>query len=74
MPVQQSDIDALTAALAAGERMVRKGDKAVEYRSVDELLAARNALQAQFDAEQASAGTTTPRPRQTRLYHGGRGY
>ncbi len=74
MAIQQSDIDALTAALAAGERMVRKGDKAVEYRSVDELLAARNALQAQYDAEQVAAGTVTPRPRQTRLYHGGRGY
>jgi len=74
MAIQQSDIDALTAALAAGERMVRKGDKAVEYRSVDELLAARNALQTQFDAEQAAAGAVTPRPRQTRLYHGGRGY
>lgn len=74
MAIQQSDIDALTAALAAGERMVRKGDKAVEYRSVDELLAARNALQAQYDAEQVAAGTVARRPRQTRLYHGGRGY
>ena len=54
MPVLQSDIDALTEALATGERMVRKGDKTVEYRSVDELLAARNALQAQFDGEQAA--------------------
>ena len=41
MPILQSDIDALTEALATGERMVRKGDKVVEYRSVDELLAAR---------------------------------
>ncbi len=74
MPILQTDIDALTEALATGERMVRKGDKVVEYRSVDELLAARNALQAQFDAEQATAGTVSARPRQTRLYHGGRGY
>lgn len=74
MSVSQTDIDALTEALATGERMVRKGDKVVEYRSVDELLAARNALQAQFDAEQASAGTVAARPRQTRLYHGGRGF
>lgn len=74
MAILQTDIDALTEALATGERMVRKGDKVVEYRSVDELLAARNALQAQFDAEQATAGTVAPRPRQTRLYHGGRGY
>jgi len=74
MAILQTDIDALTEALATGERMVRKGDKTVEYRSVEELLAARNALQAQFDAEQAVAGSVPPRPRQTRLYHGGRGY
>ncbi len=74
MPILQTDIDALTEALATGERMVRKGDKVVEYRSVDELLAARNALQAQFDAEQAASGTVAARPRQTRLCHGGRGY
>lgn len=74
MPILQTDIDALTDALATGERMVRKGDKVVEYRSVDELIAARNALQAQFDAEQAAAGTVAARPRQTRLYHGGRGF
>ena len=74
MPVLQSDIDALTEALATGERMVRKGDKVVEYRSVDEIIAARNALQAQFDGAQVAAGAATARPRQTRLYHGGRGY
>lgn len=74
MPILQTDIDALTEALATGERMVRKGDKVVEYRSVDELLAARNALQSQFDAEQAASGTVAARPRQTRLYHGGRGF
>lgn len=74
MPILQTDIDALTEALATGERMVRKGDKVVEYRSVDELIAARNALQAQFDAEQATAGAVAARPRQTRLYHGGRGF
>ena len=74
MSVSPIDLDALTEALATGERMVRKGDKVVEYRSVDELLAARNALQAQFDAEQASAGAVSARPRQTRLYHGGRGF
>lgn len=74
MPVSQSDIDALTAALATGERMVRKGDKTVEYRSIDELLAARNTLQAQLDAEEVAAGTVPARPRQTRLYHGGRGF
>lgn len=74
MAIQQSDINALNEALATGERVVRKGDKMVEYRSVEELLAARNALQAQLDAEQVEAGTIPPRPKQTRLYHAGRGF
>lgn len=73
MPVLQSDIDALTEALATGERMVRKGDKVVEYRTINEIIAARNTLMAQKASEDAqSAGTT--RPKQTRLYHAGRGY
>ena len=73
MTVLQSDIDALTDALASGERLVRKGDKTVEYRSVDEIIRALNTLVAQKAAEDALI-TGTPRPKQTRLYYGGRGY
>lgn len=73
MTVLQTDIDALTEALATGERLVRKGDKTVEYRSVDEIIRARNILIAQKSAEDALV-TGTVRPKQTRLYHGGRGY
>lgn len=73
MPVQQTDIDALTEALATGERLVRKGNNTVEYRSVAEIIAARNALIQQKAAEDA-AQTGITRPRQTRLAHGGRGY
>lgn len=73
MPVQQADIDALTEALATGERVVRKGDKWIEYRSVAEIKAARNELIAIKSAETATAAGQS-RPRQTRLSHGGRGY
>lgn len=73
MPVTQADIDALTEALATGERVVRKGDKTIEYRSVDELRTARDLLLAELNAATA-ADTGVVRPRQTRLYHGGRGY
>ena len=73
MTVLQTDIDALTDALATGERMVRKGDKTVEYRSIDEIIRARNVLVAQKSAEDALI-TGAPRPKQTRIYHGGRGY
>jgi hypothetical protein len=73
MPVLQSDIDALTEALATGERLVRKGDKTIEYRSVAEIKAARDLLIAEKAAEDAVT-TGQTRPKQTRLYHGGRGY
>lgn len=73
MPILQSDIDALTEALATGERLVRKGDKTIEYRSVAELLAARDRLVA-LKAEEDAVAAGTTRPKQTRLYHGGRGY
>lgn len=73
MSVSQLDIDALTEALATGERLVRKGDKTVEYRSVDEIKAARNLLIAEKAAEDAAASGIS-RPKQIRLFHGGRGY
>jgi hypothetical protein len=73
MPVSKTDIDALNTALAAGERMVRSGDKSVEYRSVAELIRARDDLVNQLAAETAATAGTA-RSRQTRLYHAGRGY
>lgn len=69
MPVQQTDIDALNAAIANGERIVRLGNKTVEYRSVAELIAARNDLRSQMVGESG-----TRRPRQTLLTQSGRGY
>lgn len=72
MPILQSDIDALTEALATGERLVRKGDKTIEYRSVAELTAARDRLVA-LKAEEEAVVAGTTRPKQIRLYHGGRG-
>jgi len=69
MPVTQSDIDALDAAIARGERSITSGDRTVTYRSVAEMIQARNHLAVQIKA-QAPTGTS----RQTLLYHGGRGY
>jgi len=69
MPVQQSDIDALNAALAHGEKIVRVNNKTIEYRSPAEIIKARDDLQRQLNAQNA-----TPRPRQVRLGYGGRGY
>lgn len=74
MAVSQSDIDTLNQAIAIGERLVRKADgTTVEYRSVGDLIRARDDLARQKAAEDAAAAGTR-RPRITRLYHAGRGY
>lgn len=68
MTISQTDIDALNQALAQGERMVRFSDgRAVEYRSVAEIIAARDDLQRQLSAGQR-------RTRHTYLAQGGRGF
>ncbi|KVW99502.1 phage head-tail joining protein [Thiobacillus denitrificans] len=69
MAVSQSDIDALNAALKNGERVVKSDGVLVEYRSVDELIRARDSL-----VEQMAAESTISRPRQTIIVHGGRGF
>lgn len=75
MAVTQADIDALTDALSSGERVVRMPSGAtVEYRSVAEISAARDRLTAELAAANADAGIGPRRHRQTRYYHGGRGY
>lgn len=51
MPVTQSDIDALNRALSTGEKMIRHGDKWVEYRSPEQLIKARDDLQRQLSGQ-----------------------
>lgn len=68
MAVTQSDIDNLNKALANGEKIVRLGDKLVEYRSVDQIIVARDDLQKQLSNAQAR------RPRIVYHTQTGRGY
>lgn len=70
MAVTQSDIDALTSAIASGERQVTIGSQSVTYRSIDDLIKARDTLMRDL----ATQTGTSARPRQTRLYYAGRGY
>lgn len=70
MAVTQTDIDALNAAIASGEKQVALGAQQVTYRSISELIVARNELQRQLDAQTAQA----PKSRQTKMFHAGRGY
>jgi hypothetical protein len=70
MSVTQLDIDALNSAIASGEKQVALGAQQVTYRSISELIVARNELQRQLDAQ----NSVTPKSRQTKLFHAGRGY
>lgn len=74
MSIGQSDIDALNAAIATGERSVTFADgRRVDYHGKADLILARDDLLRQKATEDASA-SGRGRPRITRLYHGGRGY
>lgn len=48
MSFTESDLDAINRAIAKGERRVSFTDRTVEYRDVDELLRARNAIRAEI--------------------------
>ncbi|POA21594.1 hypothetical protein C1886_04805 [Pseudomonas sp. FW300-N1A1] len=67
MSFTQKHLDAVEGAIARGEKTVRYGDRTVEYRSIDELLKARDEIRT---SRVNSAG---PRSRVIRLYHGGKG-
>lgn len=65
MAFTQSDLDAINATIARGEKRVAYADRAVEYRSLDEMLQARAVIAAEL-----AVGTdpATARPRQYRAY------
>lgn len=67
MAYTQKHLDAVEAAIARGEKTVRYTDRTVEYRSVDELLKARDVIRTSL------ASATGPRSRVVRLSHGGKG-
>ena len=71
MPTLQEQLDALNAAIGSGERQVALGSQQVTYRSVNELIAARNELLRQ---QQEAEASTQPTSRRTFLYQSGRGY
>ncbi|CAK0777426.1 Phage tail protein [Gammaproteobacteria bacterium] len=67
MAYTEEQLTALEEALAKGEKLVRFGDKTVEYRSVDELKLAIREVKRDL-AEQASATGLWPRsPRHIRV-------
>lgn len=73
MAISQNDIDALNAAIATGEKQVILDGQSVTYRSITDLLTARNDLQEQLNRETAATNNTR-RPKRVGMYYAGRGY
>ncbi|RMQ45998.1 hypothetical protein ALQ04_01658 [Pseudomonas cichorii] len=67
MAYTQKQLDAVEQAIARGEKIVRYADRTVEYRSVDELIQARDQIRTGL------ASAAGPRSRVVRLSHGGKG-
>jgi len=47
----QADLDAINSAIASGEMEVSYRDKRIKYRSIDELISAKNLIQADLNAQ-----------------------
>jgi hypothetical protein len=60
-------LEAIERAIARGEKTVRYSDRTVEYRSIDELLKARDEIRTSL------TNAIGPRSRVVRLTHGGKG-
>ena len=70
MAYTQANLDALEAALAKGEKRVTFGDKTVEYRSIDELMKAIEAVKCDLFEQAAATGLWPGAPRQIRVTTG----
>jgi len=60
-------LEAIERAIARGEKTVRYSDRTVEYRSIDELLKARDEIRTSL------TNAAGPHSRVVRLMHGGKG-
>ncbi|NWA25777.1 hypothetical protein HX866_12840 [Pseudomonas gingeri] len=67
MSFTQKHLDVIERAIARGEKTVRYADRTVEYRTVDELLRAREEIRTSL------TNAAGPRSRVVRLSHGGKG-
>lgn len=73
MAVTQTDIDTLNAAIATGEKAVILDGQSISYRSISDLIAARNDLQEQLNRANAITNNRR-RPKRVGMYYSGRGY
>ena len=63
MAYTPEQLAALERAFATGEHRVSFGDRTVEYRSVDELIAAISVVRRGLEEQAIAAGTARRRPR-----------
>ena len=67
MAHSEDQLTVLEAALAKGERRVTFGDKSVEYRSIEELQAAIEAVKRDLHDQAVARGLWPKAPRQIRV-------
>jgi hypothetical protein len=67
MAYTQEQLTVLEAALAKGEKRVTFGDKSVEYRTVEELQAAIEAVKRDLHDQAVATGLWPRAPRQIRV-------
>ncbi len=67
MAYTEIQLQALESALAKGERRVTFADKTIEYRSVDELMAAIREVRRGLLQQAAETGLLPGAPRQIRV-------
>lgn len=73
MATLQEQLAAINEALATTEKQAALGSQQVTYRSINELIAAKNEIMKQIqEAEAVTSGARTSR--QTNLFQCGRGY
>ena len=70
MAITQADLDALDRALASGERMAVLNGQSVTYRSIDDLIKARDYLAAML----SELTPEVRRPKRTYAYQSGRSF
>jgi hypothetical protein len=67
MAHSQDQLTALETALAKGEKRVTFGDKTVEYRTVEELQSAIDAVKRDLHDQAVASGLWPKAPRQIRV-------
>jgi hypothetical protein len=67
MAHSQEQLTALETALAKGEKRVTFGDKTVEYRTVEELQSAIDAVKRDLHDQAVASGLWPKAPRQIRV-------